>query len=335
MNLRGVVFFLLLAGSVAAQSASSSTIRHVRVPVALPTNDCSSPVQVRLTGLNGFNAEANTNDHCEVEFESVPPGAYQVSVSGQNFATSESTATFSNALSDFEMTVPRTSNPEHAYGTAAPVVSAADLAIPSKAQQKLAKAQRFSDRHDYQKAIQTLKEAIAIYPAYAAAYNNLGVAYGRLGDSNKEREALQRAIGINDHCAQAHANLARMDMAASDFAGAEAEFGKAALHDPTDAVTLSLLTYAEFMNHNFDQALATTRRAHALTAPHAYVHQLAAQIYEQMNDGVDAIVELEQFLKEDPNAERSEMVRRELARVQAIVQANAQASGHPIAGRVQ
>jgi len=219
MNLRGVVVLLLLAGSVAAQSVAGSTIRHVRVRVALPNEDCSYPVQVRLVGLNGFNAEANTNDHCEVGFESVPAGTYQVSVSGQNFATSNSTITFSTTSTDLEMKVPRVNDPGHIDGTAAPIVSAADLAIPSKAQKKLARAQELSDRHDYKKAIQTLKEAIAIYPAYTAAYTNLGVAYARLGDRDKEREALQQAVGINDHFAPAHANLARMDMAASDFRG--------------------------------------------------------------------------------------------------------------------
>ena len=327
MNLRGVVVLLLLAGSVAAQSVAGSTIRHVRVRVALPNEDCSYSVQVRLVGLNGFNAEANTNDHCEVGFESVPAGTYQVSVSRQNFATSNSTITFSTTSTDLEMKVPRVNDPGHIDGTAAPIVSAADLAIPCKAQKKLARAQELSDRHDYKKAIQTLKEAIAIYPAYTAAYTNLGVAYARLGDRVKEREALQQAVGISDHFAPAHANLARMDMAASDFAGAEAEFSKAASYDPMDATTLSLLTYAEFMNHHFDLAIATSRRAHALHAPHAYAHQVAAQIYEQMSDGVDAIAELELFLKEDPTNERADMVRKELARVQAIVQ--------PTVGRIQ
>jgi tetratricopeptide (TPR) repeat protein len=327
MNLRGVAVLLLLAGSASAQAVAGSTIRHVRVRVALPDGDCDHPVQVKLTGINGFSAESHTNYHCEVEFESVPPGTYQVSVSGQNFATSDASLTVSNASADLEMRMPRVNNPGHVEGTTAPIVSAADLAVPSKAQKKLAKAQWFSDRHDYNKSIQTLKEAIAMYPAYAAAYNNLGVAYARLGDRDKEREALQKAIGINDHFAPAHANLARMDMAASDFTGAEAEFSNASLYDPMDAMTLSLLTYAEFMNHHFDRAIATSRRAHALAAPHAYVHQVAAQIYEQMSDAVDAIAELEQFLKENPTGERAEMVRKELARVQAIAA--------PTVGRVQ
>jgi tetratricopeptide (TPR) repeat protein len=333
MNLRGVVCFLLLAGSVAAQSISNSIIRRVHVRVSLPNNDCSNPVEVRLTGLNGFNAEANTNDHCEVEFENVPQGNYQVSVSGEHFATAESNFTFSNASADFAMNVPRTSTPEHVYGTADPVVSVAELAIPAKAQKKLATAQEYFGRHNYYKAIEALQDAIAIYPRYAAAYNNLGVAYGLLGDRDKEREALQHAIAINDRCAQAHANLARMDMAASDFAGAEAEFSKAVLYDPTDAAPLSLLTYAQFMNHHFDEAIATSRRAHALAAPHAYVHQVAAQIYEQMSDSANAIVELQQFLKEDPNGERSVIVRKELARVLASVQAsvhgNPQSTANP------
>jgi tetratricopeptide (TPR) repeat protein len=331
MNLRRAAVLLplliLLAGSLAAQSVASSTIRHVRMRVAVPNNDCTQPAHVRLTGSNGYTTEANTDDHCEVEFESIPSGTYQVSVSGQNFATSESTFAFSNASADLEMRVTRLNNPEHVEATAVPLVSATDLAIPSKAQQKLAKAQALSDHHDYKKAIQTLKEAIAIYPDYAAAYNNLGVAYGRLGDRDKERDALQHAIRINDHFAQAHANLARMDMSASDFAGAEAEFTKAALYDPANAMTLSLLTYAEFMNHHFEQAIATSRQAHALPASHAYVHQVAAQIYEQMNDGVHAIAELEQFLMEDPSGERAEMVRKELARVRAMTP--------PTVGRVQ
>ena len=320
MNLRGVAVLLLLAGSVAAQSVAGSTIRPVRVRVALPNAGCSYPVQVKLIGLNGVNTEPNTNDHCELEFESIPPSTYQVRVSGQNFAASDATVTVSNVSTDVEMRVRRMDNPVHVDGTTAPIVSASDLAIPSKAQKKLAKARSFSDRRDYKKAIQTLKEAIAIYPAYAAAYNNLGVAYARLGDRDKEREALQKAIGINNHCASAHANLARMDMAASDFASAETELGKATLYDPTDATALSLLTYAEFMNHHFDRAIATSRRAHALSAPHAYVHQVAAQIYEQMDDGADAIAELKQFLKEDPTGERADMVRKELVRVQAIVE---------------
>jgi tetratricopeptide (TPR) repeat protein len=334
MNLRGVVCFLLLAGSVAAQSISNSIIRRVHVRVSLPNNDCSNPVEVRLTGLNGFNAEANTNDHCEVEFENVPQGNYQVSVSGEHFATAESNFTFSIASADFAMNVPRTSTPEHVYGTADPVVSVAELAIPAKAQKKLATAQEYFGRHNYDKAIRALKDAIAIYPSYAAAYNNLGVAYGLLGDRDKEREALQHAIAINDRCAQAHANLARMDMAASDFAGAEAEFSNAVFDDPTDATTLSLLAYAEFMNHHFNEALGTSRRAHALAAPHAYAHQVAAQIYEQMNDSANAIAELQQFLKEDPGGERAEMVRKELARVQASFQADAQANAQPTTGQV-
>lgn len=333
MNLRGVAVLLSLAGTVAAQSIQDSKMQNVRVRVSLPSGDCGSSIQVRLIGLNGIHAEATTDDHCEVQFKNIPAGSYQLSASGENLATSDATvavSTGSAAFADLEMRAVRMSN-HVSDGTTAPIVSAADLAVPTKAQKKLAKAQALSESHDYRKAIQTLNEAIAIYPNYAAAYNNLGVAYGRLGDRDKEREALLQAIRINDHFAAAHANLARMDMAISDFAGAEAEFSKAASCDPTDAMTLSLLTYTEFMNHHFDLAIATSRRAHALQAPHAYVHQLAAQVYEQMNDGVNAIAELELFLKEDPKGERADMVRKELARVQAIGQAAAQ----PIVGRTQ
>jgi hypothetical protein len=72
------------------------------------------------------------------------------------------------------------------------------------------------------------------------------------------------------------------------------------------------------MNRHLDQAIATSRKAHTLPGVHAFVHQVAARAYEQKRDAANAITELEQFLKEEPEGARAEIARKELAEVRAI-----------------
>jgi hypothetical protein len=73
------------------------------------------------------------------------------------------------------------------------------------------------------------------------------------------------------------------------------------------------------MNHSYDDAILTSRKAHALTSPHAYAHEVAAHAFEQKRDGADAIAELDLFLKEEPTGQRADAARKELAALQAIV----------------
>src|SRR5271170_3476593 len=312
MKSRVCVVFLFLAGSLAAQLDSGMTLRRVRVRVAFENGICDLSTHVRLVGRGGPVAEAVASDQCEVEFDNIPSGTYHLSVSGQNFTDTDNVITPSTFSTEFEVKV-RRANEAARSGAVPASISAADLAIPAKAQKEFDKSNQFMDRHDFTKAIQHLHTAIAMYPAYAGAYNNLGVIYARLGDRALEGEALQKAIGINDHFAPAYVNLARMSIAAGDFPAAESTLNKASSLDPTDAMTLVLLACSEFMEKKFDQAIAASRKAHALSGPHAFVHEVAARSYAQKRDAASAITELEQFLKEEPEGERADAARKELA----------------------
>lgn len=200
------------------------------------------------------------------------------------------------------------------------LVSPSDLGVPSRARKEFEKANELMGRRDLPQAIQKLNKAISIYPAYAVAYNNLGVIYSRLGDPVRERESLQRAINVNDHFALAYLNLGRLNIAAGDFPGAETALDKASALDPTDLMTLVLLSYSKFMDRRFDEAIATTRKAHALDEPHAFAHRVAARAFEQQRQRANAIAELELFLKEEPSDPRADAVRKELEIVKAVLQ---------------
>jgi hypothetical protein len=311
----GLLFVDLFdAGPAAAQFEASNVIRRVKVRV-VGTGACGLSAHVTLVGHSGPIAESVTNDQCEVEFFNVPEGSYHLNVNGQGFQAvdSGSIQMMSSGSTDFEVHVPRASDVDRGFGAAASgFVSTSDLGVPGRARKEFDRANELIGKQDLTQAIEKLNNAVSIYPSYAVAYNNLGVIYGRLGDSAREREALQQALKLNDHFALAYVNVGRMNIAANDYPAAETALNKASAFDPTDPNALILLSWAQFNERRFDEAIATCRRAHALEKPHAFVHRVAARSFEQLKQAPNAIAELELFLKEEPPGPRADAARKEL-----------------------
>ena len=325
MKGRMFVVFLLLISSAAAQLGASDLIRRVHVRLALENGICDGSVDVALVGHKGAVGQSVTNDRCEVDFFNVPEGDYHVKVSGGKFVNADSGSINMTAAgqNEFDIQVKSRNEPDRNFGgPASAFVSASDLGVPGRARKELDKASELADRQQLAQAVQKLNKAISIYPTYALAYNNLGVMYARLGDSVREREALQKAISLNDHFALPYVNLGRMNVAAGDFPAAETALDKALTLDPADPMAMILLSYSQFMDRHFDEAIATSQRAHAVGKPHAFVHRAAARAFEQQRQGAAAIAELELFLKEEPAGPRADAARKELEVVKAVLPVN-------------
>jgi len=211
----------------------------------------------------------------------------------------------------------------HAGG---PTVAAGDLKVPEQASKEFDKATKLIAQEHWEKAIDQLNKALALYPAYAEAYNNLGVVYARLGDSLKEREALQKAVAANDHFAPAFVNLARLEMKNKNFVAAEADLNQATTVDPTDAGSLALLAQVQLMDHHYQDAIANAGKVHSLAhEPYALVHYVAARAWERLNRFPEALAEFKLFLSEEPPGERASAARQEMAAIEKHTQAIAEA----------
>jgi len=321
MKSRVLFFFLLLAGSAAAQRDASLTIPRVRVQVAIDNRGCEAATHVTLMGRGGPVAEATANEQCEADFVNVPAGSYHLIVSGQTVADTDSGAIemTPTASAELDVKMKRGGQVEPNYSVPAnTLVSASDLGIPARARKEIERATELLRRRDLTQAEEKLRKAIAIYPPCAVAYNNLGVIYALLGNHEREREALQKAISINEQFALAYVNLGKMNIEAGDFPSAETALNKASVFDSVEPSTLVLLAYAELMDRRFDEAVVTSRKAHALDKPHALVHRLAANALEQQGQAAGAIAELEKFLAEESSGVRADAARKELDRVRAI-----------------
>jgi len=204
------------------------------------------------------------------------------------------------------------------------LVTVSELSIPAKARKEFDRALESLRKQDIKQALEQLNKAVSIYPAFPGAYNNLGVVYARLGDAAGEREALQKAIELNDHFELAYLNWARMSLANSDFRDAEAALTKVFKLDAADPMATVLLAYSQFMQGHFEEAIATSGRAHTLEKPHAFAHRIAARAFEKEQQWDRAVAELQMFLKEDRSGPLSASARRELEIVRDAQSASAQ-----------
>ena len=319
MSARASLLFLVLVGPAFGQFdlTHSSQNAPLRIHVAYSDGTCDSSTKVELMQSTNSVARGIADKNCTVEFVGVPPGFYRLVISGRGFMgieTNEVTVDSFNS-EPIEVRVP-VSKENQAVSQSALSTSVASLKIPKGAAKEFSKASREMDQQDWKGAEASLRRAIEIYPQYAAAYNNLGVVYARVGNREKEAEVLHQAVAMDGQYAPAYVNLARMDLAVNDFPDAENELRKASGLNSEDGVTLVLLTYADFMNHHTDDAINDCKRVHALNnVPHAFAHWTAAFALEQKKKIAEAGEELRMFVKEEPTGERADAARKELANI--------------------
>ena len=304
-------------------SAAQHQAGNVHVYVTFP-DDRAVTAQVKVGLISGTSGaqidQLFTNDRGEATFLNVSLGNYHVAVSGQGIQATQSDSFEVDERKSTQSVLVRVqpaAGSAEATHSGGGTVSASDLKLPKKASKEFDKATKLIAKQDWQAAIDQLNKALAIYPAYAEAYNNLGVVYAHLGDPNKEREALQKAVAADAHFAPALVNLARLDMKEQNYAAAETHLNQATAADPTDMRALVLLAQVQLLDHHYEDAIASADKVHALShGQYAVVHYMAARACERLNRLPDAMNEFNIFLTEEPNGDRANAARQEMAAIQ-------------------
>jgi len=278
-------------------------------------NGAPLPADARiLVRGSGFLSTAPLDGRGNASFPEIPAGTYEVEVLGKGIAGYASSLVEVRAGHDNVLdVVVRLTKAPAASGT----VSAAELAIPVKARKELVKTSRLIDAGDFKQAEEHCRKALALYPAFPAAYNALGVIAGRQGDRDEARRQFLKAVEIDPQHSEANANLARMALADQDWAEAERRAQSSAKGNPADPTPFALLTVAQFKLGKLDDAIASARHAHAL-APQRYpiVHFIAATALRMEQRPAEAIAEYQTFLSEAPDEKAAPKARAALGALQ-------------------
>ncbi len=326
---RCLPLFLIFAAVPAHAQISANpgkrTVCTLRVDVAFVAGGrATSGLRIQLMqGLaNAVPIEVEmTNSSGSAEFRNLPPGDYRVEVSGDGIQTTQGDIIHMDGTEVFEsrLVAVRKADPSSGVpnGVLGNTVTVAELNVPKEASQELARGDAEMQHNNWKKAAEHFNKAVSIYPQYASAYYNLSAAYLHLGKSDAQRNALQKALKVNDSFVPALVSLAHLEVADHKQEQARALLDKAVSTDPTNVEALALRVRVDFLQGQDQQAIADAQKVHDM--PHqgfATVHYTAAAAFQRLNRIPEMLAQLQLFLQEDPKNPRADYIRQTIATLQ-------------------
>jgi Tfp pilus assembly protein PilF len=321
---------LLLVGHAAAQRGGAqmqggnhSIEVHITDQKGQPLN---ATLRVQVLSNGGMRlAEAYSNREQGVaDFEGFNDGTFRllitgpeiepVSVSFQIYATEGTHREYVKV--DLKNNAPPGSD---ASAGGDPTVSAQDLSVPDKARDEFSKGMEAYARGDVREAQDDLEQAVAIYPNYVRAHNNLGVLLLKAGLKVKAFVEFSKAVELDPKFAPGYVNQAKVSISDGNFAEAEPALKKAIEADPSSLSAMHLLCQTEFAQKEYPQFLQTARHVHQLTREPDYsdLHLVSGEILVGEGKNREAAEEYQMFVDENPNDPRVPKVKSLISRLSA------------------
>jgi len=272
-----------------------------------------------LSGFGNTIFQTFTNEQGFADLSRVTEGRYKVRAKGDDIeeTTGQEFVIFAGqGYYDVMLQVHR--KPQTAQPSLNSMVHVTDLNVPPKAKENFDQGTEALNRNELQQARDYFEKAIREYPEYAAAYNNLGIAWLRDGRAEEGGAALRKAVSLNPHLTSAYRNLAVLAFKQGKLPETEELLNQSLADDPNDPEGLALLSKVQFARGEMDQAIASAQKVHA--QPHqryAFVHFIAASAFQAQGQNQEAIREYKIFLKEAPNHSSAPEARAAVQALQA------------------
>jgi Tfp pilus assembly protein PilF len=160
------------------------------------------------------------------------------------------------------------------------------------------------------KAIEQLKAALVIHPTFVAALNGLGVQYMKLGKYDDAIKAFGDGLKITPDSFILHLNSGISFFSLNKHAEAEAQFSAALLKNDASAVAHLYHARALIGLNRLDDAAKDLNRAVEIGGDDAKLaHRYLAGIYMEQGHNVEAVKELELYLKVFPETKETDQIK--------------------------
>jgi Flp pilus assembly protein TadD len=314
---------LLLSMSIAAPvSGAAQRNRSLRARVFLPDGSPSQSIKIRLEGAEGeIIRDSFTDSTGNFEVRNLSSSTYTVVVPSDDrtYATaterveitrySPDVVAINVYLSPKEQGATRRKGESHTISA-----REATTSIPKPALRAYNRSVNLLKRGRTQQAIEELKRAIAIFPEYVKAYNDLGVAYIKLDRIEEAIRALEKSAALDPGAFNPRLNLGIANVRRQDFASAEPHLRLAAAIDASAPLAHLYLGITFWKTGRVDEAEDELLKALSLGGGDiAVAHYYLGQLYARRDRIADAIAELEAYLKDRPEAADAPRVREQIA----------------------
>ncbi|RPI29282.1 MAG: hypothetical protein EHM61_02115 [Acidobacteria bacterium] len=257
---------------------------------------------------------ALSNDEGRFAFERLSEDNYRLQVSASGYRTfDENIGLFSVSRNLRIVLHPGKKTDETPPGE--PVVSASALAVPPKARDEYRKALIAEKENKFEAALKHADEALRLHPPFAEAYAVKGFLLLHEQKSAEARAAFEKALAIDPSLSDALLGLGRIYNAESRFAEAERELLKARSRDtPAWQINYELGRACMGLKKNAE-CENYLRQARAASPSYAPVYYLLAQVLLLLDRPLEAVPEMETYLKLAPEGPTADKVRDLLKRI--------------------
>jgi tetratricopeptide (TPR) repeat protein len=316
----------LFSGQSAAQqsttmsSGTSGGLTTITVRVSYQqSHRPAAAVRVELVSPYGGMVDMRTTDgNGGATFNSVSSGRYRVKVSGPDIETTTSDlieaggsigGPYITENIQVRLTKPAGTDP-------GPAIAAI---VPEAAQKEFKLGAKEMDKKHWEEAKDHFQKAIAAFPKYAEAFNNLALAEIQLKNGKGAVEAFRSATQIDATLSQANHYLGEFYYENMQYKEAEPYLLRASADQPENAQILTALANVEMQNGEADLALTNARKVPSLpnAKQFAISHLIVAQALTGKGPDDEIAREYEAYLKEAPDSSLAPRVKDALAKLKS------------------
>jgi tetratricopeptide (TPR) repeat protein len=223
----------------------------------------------------------------------------------------------------------QTEDPAEISRGTSPFVSARELSIPERAVKAYTKGINRLSKNDPASSLVHFQRAASEFPNFYEAYYAMGVVQLRLGHGEEARQAFQKSIDASGgHYAGPYFGLGALLCNQQQFTEAEPIIRKALELAPDFGPGHFILAWALFGLNRLDEAEKLAHEA-SIRDPKlaALAHLLLANVYIRRSDYSGELLELDAYLKLEPDGplsnqarEAQEHAKRKLAESVVIIE---------------
>lgn len=193
------------------------------------------------------------------------------------------------------------------------------LKIAKKARVEMKRGDVALSHSDFASAREHFAAAVQAQPDLAIGHLDLGAAEMNLNQLEPAKQEFETAAKLAPGMDMAFQDIGALEIRRGNFGDAESALKTANRLAPTDLKTLTLLAYAQDLNHEYDSAVASAERVHLAKnhTGYSFAHLIAGSALQATGRSQEAIAEYEIFLKEDPMSPRAEEAKLALRKLKA------------------
>ena len=301
----------------------------IRGKIFLPSGSLPEQRMRVVLELNtgGIAGETFSDSVGNFEFRNLQNNSYRVSVPSDN-RTYETTAEVIECYGNFPRTFMvqvylKDKDSNSAFKPKEKLLSVADLQeVPKAARKAYEKGLKLGQQRKPEEAVTHFQEALKAYPDYLLALNKLGEQYLALSKTTEAEEVFQRAIAINPKYAPPHINLGIIYLSKERFEDAITEFESGNRND--DSYPMSHLNLGRALMlktpPDYDRSEKELTRALEIGGKNfVRIHLDLFNLNVRRRTFDKAVLNLEAYLKDAPNAPDTEEVRKRLDNLKKIL----------------